>query len=135
MIKRIYVNLPVKNLKMTMEFFTNLGFAFDANFSDERAACLILGDNMYAMLLTESFFQTFTQKRLADAKQNTEVLVALEVKSREQVDELVSKAVKAGGTIYRGPEDHGWMYNHCFADLDGHQWEVLFTDESKLSEK
>ncbi len=132
MVKQIFVNLPVKDLKKSMEFFTKLGFTFNPQFTDDKAACLVIGENIYAMLLTEPFFKTFTKKEISDAKKTTEVLIAIDANSREEVDQMVKNAVEAGGSIYREPQDHGWMYGHSFADLDDHQWEVLYMDTSKL---
>ncbi|MBL7707946.1 MAG: VOC family protein, partial [Chitinophagaceae bacterium] len=114
-------------------FFTHLGFSFNQQFTDDKAACLVINDgSIYAMLLTEPMFKTFTKKEIADASKTTEVLIAIDTDSREQVDELVRKAVEAGGSIYTEPADHGWMYQHSFADPDDHQWEILYMDESKL---
>lgn len=132
MATKIFVNLPVKDLKRSINFFTQLGFTFNPRFTDEKAACLIIGENIYAMLITEPFFQTFTKKEISDATKNTEVLISIDVESRDDVDAMVKKAVDAGGSIYRDPEDHGWMYGHSFADPDGHQWEVLFMDEASI---
>lgn len=130
---KIFVNLPVKDLKRSIDFFTHLGFSFNQQFTDDKAACLVINDgSIYAMLLTEPMFKTFTKKEIADASKTTEVLIAIDADSREQVDELVRKAVEAGGSIYSEPADHGWMYQHSFADPDGHQWEVLYMDESML---
>jgi hypothetical protein len=130
---KIFVNLPVKDLKRSMDFFKHLGFSFNPQFTDEKAACLVINDgSIYAMLLTEPMFKTFTKKEIADASKTTEVLIALDAESREKVDELVKKAVEAGGSTYAKPADHGWMYQHSFADPDGHQWELLYMDESKL---
>lgn len=132
MATKIFVNLPVKNLKNSIDFFTKLGFSFNPQFTDDKAACLVLGKNIFAMLLTEPFFKTFTPKAISDAKKSTEVLIAIDVESREQVDDMVKRAVAAGGSIYRKPRDHGWMYDHSFEDLDGHQWEVLYVDKSAM---
>lgn len=132
MATKIFVNLPVKDLKRSIDFFTQLGFTFNPQFTDENAGCLIIGENIYAMLITEPFFKTFTKKEISDATKTTEVLIAIDAESREEVDELVKKAVAAGGSIYREPEDHGWMYGHSFADPDGHQWEVLYMDEASI---
>ena len=132
MSNQIFVNLPVKDLNKSKEFFTKLGFSFNEQFTDEKAACLIIGENIFSMLLHEKFFKTFTRKEIADAKKTTEVLIAIDAESKEKVDELVKKAIDAGGSIYANPQDHGWMYQHSFADLDGHQWEILFMDESKM---
>jgi predicted lactoylglutathione lyase len=132
MATKIFVNLPVKDLNKSKEFFTKLGFTFNPQFTDDKAACLIIGENIYAMLLLEPFFKTFTKKEICDAKKNTEVLLAIDVPDRDKVDEMVKKAVDAGGSIYMEPQDYGWMYGHSFADLDGHQWEVFFMDESAI---
>lgn len=132
MSKQIFVNLPVKNLNKSKEFFTKLGFTFNEQFTDDKAACLIIGENIFSMLLQEKFFKTFTNKEIADANKTTEVLIAIDAESKERVDELVKKAIEAGGSIYAKSQDHGWMYQHSFADLDGHQWEILFMDESKM---
>lgn len=115
-----------------MNFFTNLGFTFNPQFTDENAACLILGEKIYAMLLVEKFFQTFIRKKISDAKTTTEVLTAIEVESREKVDEIMSLALEAGGDETRDAQDYGWMYTRAFEDLDGHIWELLYTDESQI---
>jgi len=132
MATKIFVNLPVKDLKKSIDFFTQLGFTFNQQFTDDKATCMIIGDNIFAMLMVEERFKDFTKKQICDAKKNTEVLLALDAKTRAEVDELVKKAVAAGGSIYAEPADHGWMYQHSFADPDGHQWELLYMDESKL---
>jgi len=131
--KQIFVNLPVKDLKKSMDFFSRLGFSFNLQFTDEKAACLIINDgSIYAMLLTEPMFRNFTKKEIADATKITEVIIALDIESREKVDEMVKKAVEAGGSIYADPQDHGWMYQHGFEDPDGHQWELLYMDMDKI---
>lgn len=131
--KQIFVNLPVKDLKKSMDFFTQLGFNFNLQFTDEKAACLIINEgSIYAMLLTEPMFKNFTNKEIADATKTTETILALDVETKEDVDEMVKKAVNAGGSIYSDPQDHGWMYQHGFEDPDGHQWELLYIDESKI---
>ena len=133
MATKIFVNLPVKDLKRSMDFFEKLGFTFNLQFTDEKAACLIISEpNIYAMLLTEDYFKTFTKKKVADASKTTEVLIALDSESREKVDELVKKAVAAGGSTYADAKDHGWMYQHSFADPDGHQWELVYMDETAV---
>ncbi len=132
MANQIFLNLPVKDLNKSVEFFTQLGFSFNPQFTDEKAACMIIGNNIYAMLLLEEFFKTFTKKPIADAKQTTEVIIAIDAENRSAVDDMVRKAVAAGGSIYADTQDHGWMYGHSFADLDGHQWEVLYMDESAI---
>lgn len=132
MAKQIFINLPVKDLKKSITFFKKLGFKFNPQFTDDKAACMIIGENIYSMLLLEKFFKSFTKKKVADAKKTTEVLIAIDVNSRKDVDRMIKKAVAAGGSLYNNPQDNGWMYGHSFADLDGHQWEVLYMDESKM---
>lgn len=130
--RKIFVNLPVKNLNKSIVFFKTMGFTFNEQFTDEKGACMVIEENIFAMLLEEKFFKGFTRKEIADATKSTDVLLALDVESREAVDQLVKKALEAGGSVYMNPQDHGWMYQHSFADLDGHQWEVLYMDESAM---
>jgi predicted lactoylglutathione lyase len=130
MTRKIFVNLPVKDLKKSMDFFSKLRFTFNAQFTDETAACMIISADIYVMLLSESKFKTFTPKQICDANKNTEVLVCLSSVSRDEVNEMVRKAVAAGGTTYKEPEDHGFMYGHGFQDLDGHIWELAFMEPS-----
>ena len=134
MATKIFVNLPVKDLPKSKEFFGKLGFSFNPQLTDDKAACLVIGDNIFAMLLTEPFFKTFTKKDIADASTSTEAIIALDAQSKQQVDEMVKKAIDAGGSIYRDPEDHGCMYGKSFADLDGHQWEILYMDDTAIPE-
>lgn len=135
MATKIFVNLPVKDLNKSMDFFTQLGFTFNPQFTNHEAACMVIGENIFAMLLTEERFKDFTKKEISDAKKTTEVLIAIDAESREAVDDLVRKAVSAGGSLYADPQDHGWMYGHSFADPDGHQWEVLYMDEAALQQQ
>ena len=130
----IYVNLPVKDLQKAIDFFTQIGFEFNEQFTDENATCRVINDNIFAMLLKEAFFQTFTKKEIADASKSTEVFVALSADSREKVDELVNKAFAAGGTPANDPMDHGFMYSGSFHDLDGHLWEVLYMDPTAVNQ-
>lgn len=132
MAKQIFVNLPIKNLQKSIEFFTHLGYTFNPQFTDDKATCMIIGDNIFVMLLIEERFKDFTRKAISDAHKTTEVLIALDADSREAVDTMVSKALEAGGSVYAEPQDHGWMYQHSYADLDGHQWEILYMDISKF---
>lgn len=132
MATKIFVNLPVKDLDKSMAFFTSLGFSFNPQFTDEKAGCMVISDNIFAMLLTEAYFQTFTKKAVSDAKTATEMLIALDADSKEAVQQLIAKAESAGATIYSEVQDHGWMYQHSFADLDGHQWELIYMDQSQL---
>lgn len=129
---QIYINLPVKSLNQSTAFFTKLGFTFEPKFTDENATCMIVGDNIFVMLLVESFFETFTTKPISDAKASTEVILALSYESREKVDELVAEAVKAGGKTPNPVNDLGFMYQHGFEDLDGHLWEVFYMDEAAM---
>src|SRR5574341_1896680 len=136
MTRQIFVNLPVKDLNKTIEFFTKLGFTFNPQFTDDNATCMIIGENIFAMLLVEKFFKNFIPtKEICDAKKNTEVLVALSAESRKKVDEMIDKAIAAGGSEYRNAEDYGWMYGRSFEDIDGHIWEVFYMDESKMPEE
>ncbi|AUH41989.1 VOC family protein [Streptomyces sp. CMB-StM0423] len=125
---KIFVNLPVKDLDRSMAFFTALGYTFDENFTDENATCLVISDGIYAMLLTEPFFKGFTKKEIADAGTSTEAILALSVDSREAVDEIVDKALAAGGGVANEPNDQGFMYGRSFLDPDGHQWEIFWMD-------
>ncbi|MGG4346255.1 VOC family protein [Paenibacillus lautus] len=128
----IFVNLPVKDLEKTKDFFSKIGFEFNAQFTDKNAACLVIGDNIFAMLLTEDYFKTFTKKDLSDAANTTEVILALSAESREQVDEIVNAALSAGGSPSNDPVDHGFMYGWSFQDPDGHLWEVMYMDQSQV---
>jgi predicted lactoylglutathione lyase len=132
MTTKIFVNLPVKDLNKTIGFFTKLGFRFDPQFSDANATCMIVGEDIFVMLLVEKFFKTFTKKEICDTTKNTEVIVALSAESREKVDQLINKAIEAGGMESREPQDHGWMYGRSFEDIDGHLWEIIYMDESAL---
>jgi predicted lactoylglutathione lyase len=127
---RIFVNLPVKNLKSSIKFFTKLGFKNDPHFTDDNAACIVFNDHIAAMLLTEKFFKSFTKKEICDTKKTNEVILGLSVESKKRVDKLVDAALKAGATSPTAPQDQGWMYQRGFKDLDGHLWEVFFMDEN-----
>lgn len=131
-IQSIYVNLPIKNIQQTRDFWTKLGFSFNEQFSDEKALCLILKeDSIYVMLITHEFFSTFTNRPIADGS-TTQVLNAIQVESREAVDTIVSTALANGAYRYKESQDHEWMYYDTFADIDGHQWEILYADYSKI---
>ena len=131
-VEKIFVNLPVKDLKKSIDFFTQLGFTFNPQFTDEKATCMILGENIFAMLLVEEYFKTFMTKPIADTKKTASSIIALSLTGKDKVDEIVKKAVKAGGTTYRDLQDYGWMYQHSFQDLDGHLWEVFYMNESQF---
>jgi len=133
MATKIFVNLPVKNLNRSIEFFTKLGYRFNQQFTDETATCMIVTDDIFVMLLTEAKFKTFTPNEICDAKKYTEVLVCLSLDSRAKVDEMVRKAVAIGGTTYNEPQDHGFMYGHGFQDLDGHIWELIYMEPSAVN--
>lgn len=125
--KQIFVNLPVKDLNKSVAFFTALGYTFNPQFTNEQATCMIISEgSIYAMLLVEDFFQTFTNKPIASAHEVTEVLTCLSCESREEVDALVAKARAAGGKVPRDPQEHGFMYGHGFEDIDGHIWELAY---------
>jgi uncharacterized protein len=121
----IFVNLPVKDLKKSIGFFTALGYTFNPEFTDETATCMIVAENIFVMLLTEAKFKVFTPKEICDASKSTEVLVCLSMESKEKVDEMVRKAVAAGGSTYNKPQDYGFMYSHGYQDPDGHIWELM----------
>ena len=132
--RQIYVNLPIADMARSRAFFESLGYGFNPQFSNEQGACLVLGENLYAMLLVHPFFQGFIDKRIADARESTEVLVCLSCDSREEVDQLVARAIAAGGRAPRPPQDHGFMYGHSFEDLDGHLWELVhMVDASQVN--
>ncbi|MCD2515906.1 glyoxalase/bleomycin resistance/extradiol dioxygenase family protein [Massilia sp. G4R7] len=126
--KQIFVNLPVKDLARSKAFFEALGFVNNPQFSDDKAACMVVSDTIYVMLLTEAYFQTFTAKPVADASKSTEVLLCLSCDSRAAVDDMAAAAKAAGGAWPSAPKDHGFMYQHGFEDLDGHIWELVYME-------
>lgn len=132
--RKLFVNLAVKDLPRSMEFFRTLGFEFNPQFTDQNAACMIISSEAYAMLLTEPFFHRFTDQRICDTSTHTEALLALSCSSRQEVDELVNKAISAGGSRAVDPQDHGFMYGWSFRDLDGHHWEVFWMDPKHVQE-
>lgn len=123
---KIFVNLPVKNLAVSKSFFSALGFSFNAMFADENMEAMIVSDDISVLLLVEPYFKTFTTKPIADAVSTTEVILSLGVDSREQVDELVDKAMNAGAQPANDPKDLGYVYGRSFQDPDGHIWEVTY---------
>jgi uncharacterized protein len=125
MSRKLFVNVSVTDLKKSMDFFSTLGFKFNPQFTDEKAACMVVSEEAYFMLLTEPFFRTFTKRQLADTARSTEAMFALSCSSKAEVDEMVRKAIDAGGKHAMDPIDHGFMYGWSFYDLDGHHWEVL----------
>ena len=126
MARQIYINLPVKDLKKSIEFFTKLDFNFNAQFSNEDATCMIVDDNIFVMLLTEPFFKGFTKKEIPETSKNAQVILCLSSESKDKVDELVNKAVSAGGVAAAEKQDQGFMYGWGFQDLDGHMWETVW---------
>lgn len=132
MARKIFVNLPVKDLNKSIDFFTKLGFAFNPQFTDDTATCMIVSEDIFVMLLTQNKFKGFTPKEICDATKSTEVLVCLSCDSRGEVDDLVRKAVGAGGSTYNEPQDHGFMYAHGFQDPDGHIWELIYMDPGAI---
>jgi predicted lactoylglutathione lyase len=125
MIQQIFVNLPVRDLKRSVAFFSALGFTFNPQFTDENATCMIVGENIFVMLLMEPFFASFINKPVSDARKSTEMPIALPLDDRAAVDAFVIRAVTAGAATPMPPKDYGFMYQHGFEDLDGHQWEVF----------
>lgn len=130
--RKLFVNLAVRDLKEAMRFFSTLGFEFNRQFTDDRAACMVVSEEAYVMLLTEPFFRTFTKREPCDTRRHTEGMFALSCTSRAEVDELVKKAFAAGGTQAGDPQDQGFMYGRSFYDLDGHHWEVLWMDPKAI---
>jgi uncharacterized protein len=126
--RKVFINLSVKDLVRSVEFWCALGFAFDPQVTDEHASCMVLNDDTYVMLLDEVRFKDFTTKNIADAATHTEVINALSAGSREEVDVLVAKAFAAGAQPSNNPMDYGFMYGWSFQDLDGHLWEILWID-------
>jgi predicted lactoylglutathione lyase len=134
MTKEFWLNLPVKDLQKSKEFFAQLGFTFHPRHehSEELAGMFVGHSPVIIMLFPESAFQGFTNNEIADTTKGTEMLISFDAESREEVDEVLAKAVKAGGTIYGKPTDQGWMYGGGFIDLDGHRWNVLYMDQSQM---
>ncbi len=134
MARKIFVNLPIKDLKRSVDFFTGLGFSFDAKFTDDNATCMIINDDAFVMLLVERYFEGFVRKPISDATARTEVLIAISAESRAGVDTLVDKALATGATPAKEPTDHGFMYVRTFYDPDGHHWEVAWMDPSAMQQ-
>lgn len=132
MSSKIFVNLPVRDLARSIGFFETLGFHINPQFTDETTACVVITDDIHAMLLTHAKFGEFTRKEIADATKVTEVLTCLTVESRAGVERLVDAALEAGGSEAREPMDHGFMYGRSFNDLDGHIWEIVWMDPAAV---
>ncbi|WP_425613502.1 VOC family protein [Anatilimnocola sp. NA78] len=132
MATKIFVNLPVKDLPRSIKFFEGLGYSFNPQFTDETASCMIIGEDIFAMLLTHAKFKEFTPKEICDSTKATEVLVALSCDSREAVDKIADKAIAGGGSNSKDPMDLGFMYSRSIQDLDGHIWEYVWMDPSAI---
>jgi predicted lactoylglutathione lyase len=132
MASKVFINLPVKDLERSKAFFAKLGYTFNEKFTDSSAACMVISEHIYSMLLSEARFKDFTPKTIVDATKSTEVLVALAVESKAKVDELADTALKAGATKTLEPQDHGFMYERSFNDLDGHIWEIFWMDPAAV---
>lgn len=132
MAQMIFVNLPVKDLKRSKDFFGKLGYTFNPQFTDDTAACMVISEQIFAMLLTHEKFRQFTPREICDATRSTEVLLCLSCESRARVDDLVARAVAAGGAAHMEPRDYGMMYGHGFTDPDGHTWELMWMDPAAV---
>ncbi|MGW6383743.1 VOC family protein [Peribacillus butanolivorans] len=132
--EKIFVNLPVKDLNASIEFFTKVGFEFNEQMTNENATCVVISESIYVMLLVEDYFKTFTKREIPDSAKSTEAIVALSVKSKGEVDEIVNKALDAGGKPFNEAIDHGFMYGWSFQDIDGHLWEIFYMDESGFNQ-
>ena len=128
--RQMFVNLPIRDMARSRAFYEALGYRFNPQFSNDQGACLVLGENLFAMLLVHAFFATFVDRPIADARQTVQVLVALPCASREEVDALTERALAAGATTPRGPQDLGFMYSRAYADPDGNIWEAFYMTES-----
>jgi uncharacterized protein len=130
--RKLFINLPVRDLERSIDFFTKLGFTFNPQFTDESATCMIVSEEAFVMLLVEARFKEFTKKQICDTRTSNEGLFAFSCSSRAEVDELVQKAIEAGGTHAMDKTDIGFMYNWSFYDVDGHHWEVFYMDPSHI---
>ncbi|PZT68440.1 glyoxalase [Streptomyces sp. SW4] len=128
----IFVNLPVNDIDASKKFFSELGYTINPQFSDENTASVVISDTIVAMMLARPKYAEFTKKEIVDATKSSEVLIALSAESREKVDELVDKAIAAGGSPTGETQDHGFMYGRAFDDLDGHTWEVVWMDPAAV---
>lgn len=135
MARKLFVNLAVKDLERSVEFFTRLGFTFNPDFTDETATCMIIGEDAYAMLLVEERFKDFAKNDLADPTDRTEAILAVTVDSREEVDDLAETALESGGSPAAEPMDQDFMYSRSFRDPDGHHWELFWMDMSQVPEE
>jgi predicted lactoylglutathione lyase len=125
MIKQLFINLPVADPKKSVAFFNALGFSQNPQFKDDNGACIVISETILVMLTTHARFRDFTPKAVCDTSKAVEVLLTLSCGSRAEVDDLVAKAIAAGGSTYDKPEDYGFMYSHSFVDPDGHGWGLM----------
>jgi predicted lactoylglutathione lyase len=132
MSRKIFVNLPVKDLEKAKAFYAGLGFTCNPHFTDETAASMVISEEIYVMLLTQEKFESFSPHPISDANKNTEVLLCLSCDSRAEVDATVKLALANGGTVYHEPMDYGFMYGHSFKDPDGHAWELAYMDPAAI---
>jgi predicted lactoylglutathione lyase len=130
--RKIFINLPVRDLNKTSTFFARMGYSFDPQFSDEKAKCMIISDDIYVMLLTEPFFKSFTGKDIPDTSKTSEVILSLNEESREAVDNFMEKCISAGGKDLTKPQEMDFMYTRSFEDPDGHLWEVFWMDMARM---
>jgi predicted lactoylglutathione lyase len=134
MTKQIWLNLPVKNVAKAKDFFWKIGFSFNQQHDTPTSTCMLVGDGHFVvMLFEETLFESFSQNKITDTQSSSEILISIDAESREEVDELIEKVKTAGGNVFAPPaESQGWMYGAAFADLDGHRWNVLYMDLSKI---
>ena len=130
---KLFINIPVSDLQRSIDFFETLGFTFNPQFTDATATCMLVGEDAYFMLLTKDRFLGFSKRPMGDPRKETNALFAISVESRAEVDEMVEKAVAAGGSHAGDPQDHGFMYSQSFYDLDGHYWEVFWMDPAAVN--
>jgi predicted lactoylglutathione lyase len=134
MSRKLFVNLPVRSLKRSVDFFTKLGFAFNPQFTDEKATCMVLSDDACVMLLEDDRFRDFTRQQICDTRTHTEGLFAFSCASRAEVDALFETALSTGAKAAMDPQDHGFMLTKSFYDLDGHHWEIFWMDPQALQQ-
>lgn len=132
MTNRIFIHLPVKDLQVSVRFFKHLGFCADTAMSEGAVSCMVIGHNIFSVLIPEDIFEHMTHKKISDAHTSTQVLISIDVSTKQEVDEMVKRALEAGGTTSFTPTDHGWMYQHGFADPDGHLWEVMYMNHTMM---
>jgi predicted lactoylglutathione lyase len=135
MSRMTFVNLPVQDLRRAVDFWRGLGFAFNRQFTDDNATCMVISDQACVMLLVEKFFSTFTTRDITDTTTHAEVIMALSAESREDVDTLVDKALATGGSPANDPQEEEFMYSRSFHDPDGHLWELVYMDPAALEQQ